>query len=197
MPTLPTDHPGPHQSPAAPVSVGQTRMIWFAIVALLLIVVAARLLPHPPNFTPVAAAALFAGFLLRNRAWTVLIPITGLLLSDLWLGAYDWRVMAVVYAALALPACAYPWLKSRPSAVTVGSTAIGAGLVFFVATNAAVWAFGTMYPHTIAGLLACFAAALPFLKFTLLGNLFYTAVFFGAWRWLVVRSGDRGVVAAS
>ena len=66
--------------------------------------VVARLAPHAPNFTPVAASALFAGAVLRSRALALAVPVAAMLATDAVLGGYDWRVMGVVYAALALPA---------------------------------------------------------------------------------------------
>ena len=74
--------------------------------------IAARLLPHAPDFTPVAASALFAASVLRVRALSVVVPLAGMILADAWLGFYDLRIMAVVYGTLALPACA-AWLSGR------------------------------------------------------------------------------------
>ena len=74
--------------------------------------IAARLLPHAPDFTPVAASALFAASVLRVRALSVVVPLAGMILADAWLGFYDLRIMAAVYGTLALPACA-AWLSGR------------------------------------------------------------------------------------
>src|SRR5262249_636991 len=71
--------------------------------------IVARVGPHAPNVTPIAASAVFAGMVLRSRALALAVPIAALLLSDLVAGAYDWRIMGVVYAALALPALAARW----------------------------------------------------------------------------------------
>src|SRR5262245_34638329 len=70
-----------------------------------------------PNVTPIAASAVFAGMVLRSRALALAVPIAALLLSDLVAGAYDWRIMGVVYAALALPALAARWGRARPVVV--------------------------------------------------------------------------------
>ncbi len=66
--------------------------------------VVARLVPHAPNFTPLAASALFAAAVFRVRILSFAVPLIAMALSDSVLGFYDWRVMAVVYAAIALPA---------------------------------------------------------------------------------------------
>ncbi|MBC8101141.1 MAG: hypothetical protein H7Z41_00955, partial [Cytophagales bacterium] len=70
----------------------------------LLIVLAAlsRLLPHPPNFTPVAAMALFGAAMLPDKRLALLAPLAALLLSDLFLGFYGWEGMASVYGATLL-----------------------------------------------------------------------------------------------
>ena len=72
--------------------------------ALITLIVIARLLPHAPNFTPVAAAALFAGTMLHHRGIALAVPFVGLIASDAVLGFHDWRMMIVVYGSLALPA---------------------------------------------------------------------------------------------
>src|SRR6266436_2457978 len=75
--------------------------------------IVARLAPHAPNVTPIAASAVFAGMVLRSRALALAVPISALLLSDLVVGSYDWRIAGVVYAALALPALAARWGRAR------------------------------------------------------------------------------------
>jgi hypothetical protein len=75
--------------------------------------IVARVAPHAPNVTPIAASAVFAGMAFRSRALALAVPIAALLLSDLVVGSYDWRIMGVVYAALALPALAARWGRAR------------------------------------------------------------------------------------
>ena len=140
---------------------------------------AARLLPHAPNLTPVAASAVFAGAVLRGRALALAVPLAAMLLSDLVLGGYDWRIMGVVYASLALPALLGGWGRSRP--LVLAPIVLSSSLIFFVTTNFAVWAFSGMYPDDLAGLVRCYIAALPFLQNTVLGDLAWSAALFGAW----------------
>jgi hypothetical protein len=155
-----------------------------AIVAVLIgFNVAARLLPHAPDFTPVAASALFAANVLRVRALSVVVPLVGMILADTWLGFYDPRIMAAVYGMLALPACA-AWLSSRlRRPVMVVPMLLSSSLSFFLVTNFAVWAFSPMYTANASGLLKCYIAALPFLQNTLCGDLFWGIVLFGGY-WL-------------
>ena len=147
----------------------------------------ARLLPHVPNFTPVAASAVFAGVVFRSRALALAVPLAAMLLSDLVLGAYDWRIMSVVYASLAFPAVLGMWGRTFRLPMVLAPVVLSSSLIFFATTNFAVWAFSGMYPHTQDGLVHCYVAALPFLQNTMTGDLFWSAALFGTW-WLARRS---------
>lgn len=139
----------------------------------------ARTLPHIPSVSPVAASALFAGMVLQRYALAPLVPLLAMPLSDLVLGFYDWRVMAVVYAALTVPALiGMAMRRFRLSRVALPSVLAGS-LIFFITTNFAVWAFSGMYSLDLAGLMRCYAMGLPFLKYTVAGDLFWSAVLFG------------------
>lgn len=151
------------------------------VLALVAFGLTARLLPHPPNFVPIAAIALFAGFLFRSRLATVGIPLASMLVADLFIGFYDFRVMAVVYAALALPILFSRLLVDRLTFGRLLPVVLLASLVHFSTTNFAVWYFGTLYAHDMAGLVECYVAAVPFLKFTLFGDLLWAAVLFGGY----------------
>ena len=142
--------------------------------------IVARVAPHAPNVTPIAASAVFAGMVLRSRALALAVPIAALLLSDLVVGAYDWRIMGVVYAALALPALAARWGRARP-VVVLAPLVLSSSLLFFATTNFAVWAFSGMYAHDLHGLIHCYVAALPFLWNTVAGDMLWTTLLFATW----------------
>jgi hypothetical protein len=142
--------------------------------------VVARLAPHAPNFTPIAASALFAGAALRSPSLALAVPLAAMLVSDFILGAYDWRVMGVVYAALALPALLGRWGRAR-SATVLAPLALSSSLIFFATTNFAVWVFSGIYTHDLAGIIHCYVAALPFLQNTIIGDMFWTTLLFGGW----------------
>ncbi len=153
----------------------------FALAAgLVTLDVVARLLPHAANFAPLAASALFAGVVLRRRTLALGVPMAAMLASDLLLGGYDWRVMSVVYAGLLVPVLLGTFGRRMPAMIL--PLAVASSLIFFASSNFAVWAFGGMYPRTLAGLTQCYVSALPFLHTTMLGDLFWTAVLFGGWR---------------
>ncbi|MDP2720944.1 MAG: hypothetical protein Q8O75_03320 [bacterium] len=141
--------------------------------------VAARLLPHPPNFAPIAAMALFGGAYLSPR-YAPLLPIVALFLGDIFIGFYSPLVMVSVYGSFVLVGLLGMWLRKRKSPRNVIAAAIGSSLLFFLITNFAVWAAGA-YARDPSGLLQSYVMGLPFLKNTLAGDLFYTASFFGAY----------------
>ena len=155
------------------------------LVAFLVVFdVATRLLPHAPGVTAVAASALFAGRMLRIPALALIVPLLAMALSGMALAADDWRVALIVYAALTVPAFAGMLARRWRGVLPVVAAMLACSLIFFAASNFAVWAFNGMYPLTLQGLVQCYAAALPFLDKTVFGDLSWTAALFGA-AWLV------------
>jgi hypothetical protein len=145
--------------------------------------VVARLMPHMPNFTPVAASALFAGAVFRTRTLAFVVPLTAMMFSDCVLGFYDWRVMSVVYVALMVPAAFGLLIRYLRASALLFPLALAGSVLFFIATNCAVWMFSGIYAHDATGLIKCYVAALPFFQYTLMGDLFWTVVLFGVF-WL-------------
>jgi hypothetical protein len=153
------------------------------LAALLSAIVAAaalRLVPHPPNFSPIDAMALFSGAYLGRRALAFVAPLGALLLSDLVLGFY--HGMATVYFSVALVVMIGMTSLKRVSALRVGGAAILSSVLFFGITNFGMWLFSGFYPRTLAGLETCFVAAIPFFQNTVAGDLFYAAVLFGGFK---------------
>jgi hypothetical protein len=147
------------------------------LVVVVLAASASRLIPHPPNLTSITAVALFGGAYFSDRRLAFLVPLAALLLSDLILGFYSH--MEVVYLSFALVVCVGLWLQKRRSAIYIAGAALASSILFFLLTNFGVWAFESLYPKTVEGLLACYVAAIPFFQNTLQGDLFFTAVLFG------------------
>jgi Family of unknown function (DUF6580) len=161
--------------------------LWMDLAMLAFLVgidVAARLLPHAPGIWPVAATALFAGRVFRMPALALVVPLAATALSNVALPGDDWRVTLVVYAAILVPAIAGILARRWRGALPVVAAMVSSSLIFFIATNFAVWAFNGMYPMTFDGLAQCYVAALPFLDKTVFGDLAWTAVLFGS-AWLV------------
>jgi len=148
------------------------------LLAAILAAAALRLVPHPPNFTPIGAMALFSGAYLGRRGAVALVaPLSALFLSDLVLGFY--RGMPTVYFSVALIVIIGWMALRRVSPIRVGGAAIASSVLFFVLTNFGMWLSSGFYPHTLAGLEACYIAAIPFFQNTVAGDLFYAAVLFG------------------
>jgi hypothetical protein len=148
-----------------------------ALATAIFAAAAMRLVPHPPNFAPIAAMALFSGAQMPKRALSFVAPFVALLVSDAVLGFYPG--VGFVYGAFVLTVLVGWLVASRKTPLTVAAAAIASSVLFFAVTNFGVWASGTMYPHSFAGLEECYAAAIPFFRNTLLGDLTYTALLFG------------------
>lgn len=149
------------------------------LTGMVFAVVAARWLPHPPNFTPIMALALFGGATFTNKRAAFLVPLAGLFLSDLALGFSS--ITPMVYGSFALIVALGLWLRTRKSISSVAFAAIASGLLFFIVTNFGVWTLGGLYPKTLAGLGECYVAAIPFLRNTLVSSFVYSALLFGGW----------------
>jgi hypothetical protein len=155
------------------------------LITLLSAIVAAaalRLVPHPPNFTPIGAMALFSGAYLGRKPIALAAPLGALLLSDLVLGFY--HGMATVYFSTALIVIIGMMALRRVSPMRVGAAALAGSLLFFVITNFGMWLFSGFYPRTMAGLEACYVAAIPFFQNTVAGDLFYATLLFGGFKLL-------------
>lgn len=147
------------------------------IATMIAAAAASRLVPHPPNVTSIAAIALFGGATLADRRLAFLVPLAALLASDFVLGFHN--QMIAVYGSFALVVCLGLWLQQRRTAPAIAGAAIASSLLFFIVVDFGIWLTGDMYPRTLAGLMTCYTAALPFLRNQMLGDLFYTAVLFG------------------
>ena len=150
-------------------------------MAYLLIALATlcRLVPHPPNFTPVLAVALFGGAMLPRRT-ALAVPFLAMLLSDFVLGyPFGWMNLVVYGCFLAgvglgrLFGVRSTWRRRIPATLT-GS------VIFFIVTNFAVWLDpSSLYDRTLEGLTRCYVMALPFFRNSLLGDLFWSVSLFG------------------
>jgi hypothetical protein len=154
------------------------------MTGMILAVAVVRFLPHPPNFTPIAAIALFGGAYFDRRAWALAVPLAALFFGDIvyellfgW-GFHD--QMPVVYATFVVIVGFGFLLRGKQRLWPVAGAGVAAALLFYLTTNFAVWASGSLYPRTAGGLAACYVAALPFFGSMLVGNLFYSALLFGA-----------------
>jgi hypothetical protein len=145
-------------------------------VGLIVLAVIMRLLPHPANFAPVAAVAIFGGAVLPRKL-AIWVPLVAMAASDFVIGFYT--IMPIVWACYAITAIAASYMLQKRNVTKVAAFTIAGSLFFFVVTNFAVWLWGDMYTLNFSGLVQCYTMALPFFRNTLAGDLFYTAALFG------------------
>jgi len=164
------------------------------VFGLVLAAAASRLLPHPPNFSPIEACALFAGATLASRRTAVLVPLLALLVSDLVLGFH--ALLPVVYGCVALIVLAGGWLRTNATVTRIAGLGLASALGFFAVTNFFVWLTQGMYPMTLDGLVTCYVAALPFLQNQLAGVAVYSTLLFGGYALLAQHMPARPAGAA-
>lgn len=168
------------------------------IVTLILFAVLSRLMPHPPNFTSVGAIGLFAGASLGNRWLSLMIPTSAMLISDAVIGFH--LMCIVIYMSMALYVIAGWWAGQQIEARRLIVASLFGSISFFIITNFACWL--TMYERSWAGLTNCYIAALPFFQNTLLSDLGFGLILFGAlrlaeWQLPILRPVASGAAVAS
>lgn len=137
-----------------------------------------RLLPHVPNMAPIGAMALFGGTYL-NKRYALIVPLLAMFFSDIFLGFH--ASMPMVYGSFLITGFLGLWLKQHKTVGTIFSVSLLSSTIFFLLTNFNFWYVNALYPHTMQGMIDAYVAAIPFFRNTILGDLFYTAVLFGAY----------------
>ncbi|MGO9834144.1 MAG: DUF6580 family putative transport protein [Polyangiaceae bacterium] len=161
-------------------STNRRRIDLALAVSLVLIAVVSRIVPHPWNLTPLVAIALFGGATIERTGLAAAIMLGALALGDAALGLFPYDGMAWVYgASVAVVLIGRLLGRHRGIAPTLVG-ALAGGALFYVVTNFGVWATGHLYPHTAAGLVACYVAGVPFYRHQVIGDLAYTALLFGS-----------------
>lgn len=148
-----------------------------------------RLLPHPPNVTPIAAMALFAGAHFGNRKIAFLLPIAAMLVSDLVLGltVYGFSMLKsqpVVYLCMLITVAIGRLIQNNKSVLKIASATFANAILFYLVTNFSVWAWSGLYPKTWSGLIGCYTAAIPFFRNSSIGDSAFVAIMFGGFAWL-------------
>lgn len=144
-------------------------------LALVLFGAVMRILPHLPNMTPVTAIALVGALYVSKRS-SILLPIAAVVISDLIIGFYDWRIMASVYASFLVVGFVGQILRRYPTIFAVGLLVFASSAIFFFITNTAVWIFSPWYAKDLSGLLYSYELGIPFWRNMLAGDLLYTAM---------------------
>ena len=144
---------------------------FFYLVFFGVILAMSRIIPHPPNFTPILATAIMAPMLIKDRWYGIAIPIVAMFISDVIIGFHPNQF--VIYSIILTIALVTPMRKNY---ATLGVMALGGSVWFFVATNLAVWGILDLYPKTIEGLFTCYTLAIPFFKNTLISTFLFTGL---------------------
>jgi hypothetical protein len=159
---------------------------FFVCTAMILVAVMTRLIPHPMNFSPILAIALFSGAHFVNKRDSILVPVLAWFLSDLILGFHS--LQPLIYGLAALMAMAGWYLQKNSSATRVlGFSALGS-VVFFLVTNFFVWLTSGIYNLDMTGFIQCYVLAIPFFQNSLLGDMFFSVALFGGFH-LLERNG--------
>lgn len=154
------------------------RRLFYLAIGLVVLGVVMRILPHIPNIAPVGAVALFGGAILPSRyAWW--LPLAIMMASDALLGFYDGVLFN--WAAFVAVGLIGMLLARFNNTQRVVLGVLGGSLAFFIISNFGVWLQGGLYAHTWAGLVECYTMALPFLRNTIIGDLLYSSLLFGAY----------------
>ena len=141
-------------------------LFFFGIILAL-----SRIIPHPPNFTPILASAIMAPMLIKDRWFGIAVPIVAMFISDVIIGFYSYQF--VIYSSILAIALVAPMRKNY---FRLGVMAIGGSVWFFITTNFAEWLIWDYYPKTIEGLITCYTLAIPFFKNTLISTCLFTGL---------------------
>lgn len=155
-----------------------TPNVW--VISLMVFTAAfVRLIPHPPNFAPIAAMALFGGAYFTKKSFAFIIPLAAMFITDAIIGFYS--TAWLTYISFALIVVLGIVMLKKVSVKKVVLASIASSISFFLITNFGVWALGTLYPKTPAGLMESYIAAIPFFQNSLIGDLFFAGVMFGVY----------------
>jgi hypothetical protein len=186
----------------------------FLILGAVLVASVFRLIPHYPNFTPVAAIALMGGAFIGNRWLSVFVPLFAMLVSDYltlmfvnagWSTPYAYFTSIgtfFIYASIIATTLLGRWngrpqnesFISKSYSGKLAFNALAAAVIFFVMSNIGVWLNGDIFTTNVAGLSATFIAALPFFGYNLAGNLIYSFLFFGILEALLPKKESANIV---
>ena len=165
------------------------------VVLLVLLGLAARLyFREIPNFTPISAIAMFAGFYFAGRGIAILVPLLIMIASDMLLSGYEPALRVVVYGSLMAPVLLHrpvAWGMRRLTQVqpngwlagiaAIALCALASSVFFFLTTNLGTWAFTQWYAKDLVGIRNCMLAGLPFFRYTLAGDMTFCALLFGSY----------------
>lgn len=163
------------------MEAGKNSVIKLPMLAYFFILMGAllRIVPHPGNFAPITAIALFGGAYV-NKKYALLVPLASMLVSDFFIGFDSWTSRLMVYGSFFLAGLLGFWLRNHKNTYAIVGASLASSVIFFLITNLPFVHPASLYPYTLDGTITSYINALPFFKNTVLGDLFYTSVLFGA-----------------
>ena len=145
-----------------------TNIKFYSALMIIFILAFSRIIPHPPNFTPILGMAIFAGTVFDKKVFSFLIPLLAMILSDLFLGLHSG--IFIVYLAICLNVVIGIYFINKIRYFRILGSLIAGSLVFFIVTNFAVWLYSGMYPYNFDGMLSCYIMAIPFFQNTIIST---------------------------
>ena len=134
-----------------------------------------RLIPHPPNFTPILATAIFTPYIIKDKWIAMSIPLLAMFIADIIIGFHPY--MFWVYGAIGISTLLSYWsMRFNKKYMQLAIMALVSSILFFIITNFGVWTIWDYYPKTINGLVLCYTMAIPFFQNTIYGTIIYTAI---------------------
>ncbi len=150
-----------------------------ALIAAIIVAAAAlRIAPHPMNFTPIGALALFGGAYFTTKRAALAVPLLSLVAGDIFVGFH--RLIPYVYASFLVSVALGFWLRRKKSVARIGAATLAGAIQFFLVSNFALWVSGiSRFSRDAGGLIACYVAGVPLFWNTLAGDAFYVLLLFG------------------
>lgn len=135
-----------------------------------------RLIPHPPNFTPIFAISVFAGIKFKDNLFSYLVPILAMVVSDAIIGFHSGLI--IIYVAIVFSA----FIARKFNNINI--SVLSSCIVFYLISNFQVWIMSSSYPKSLSGVLECYTLAIPFFGMTLLSTFFFSYILFYGYSFL-------------
>lgn len=148
-----------------------TKPRFLVITSMIILAALVRFIPHPPNFAPIAALALFGGKYYTDKKFAFAVPVLVMIITDAVIGFH--YLIPVVYISFLIIAGIGLLLRKTNKVSWLIAGSIAASTLFFILTNFYEWYAGILYPQTFNGLITCYVAAIPFFFNTLIADLFF------------------------
>lgn len=162
----------------------KNKMKIFSIFAIITFAVVLRLIPHPPNFTPIGALAIFGGAYFGKK-YGILLPLLVMLISDLFIGIHS--TIGFVYAGFLIAGLIGNWIGKNRNFSRFFIGTLASSVLFFTVSNFGVWAATPLYPKTLEGLVLSYVMAIPFFRNTILSDIFYVSLFISSYEFALIK----------